>query len=208
MIFNNSDQTTSEPREIPVYLSSKLLKHLAGSLLLLTAAGCTSTRTPSTRALSPPETSILEQLETAIQPWMDTPYRFGGDSRHGIDCSAFADRIYRQVFDRQLPRTTEAQATTGHRIDRRDLRPGDLVFFKPPGRQHHVGIYLSENRFTHASTTNGVTVSSLQSPYWTRTYWMARRPSGTGPGAVSSSTPNPTSSSDSPDRSARGNAGW
>ena len=69
-----------------------------------------------------------------------------------------------------LPRTTEQQSRMGQRINRQQLRPGDLVFFRN-GR--HVGIYLEENKFLHASTTRGVMISNMDNSYWSRHFWKA-----------------------------------
>lgn len=109
--------------------------------------------------------------------WEGTPYRLGGQSRSGIDCSGFVQKTFLDRFNIKLPRTTSAQAKYGTKIAKADIQTGDLVFFKtgrgPNG--YHVGIYVKDDQFLHASTSGGVIYSSLNSPYWTRTYWQARR---------------------------------
>lgn len=102
--------------------------------------------------------------------WQGTPYRIGGSSSIGIDCSGFVQITYREQFGINLPRTTEQQLRIGQRISRAELQPGDLVFFRN-GR--HVGIYLEGHNFLHASTTRGVMISSLKNTYWSRHYWQA-----------------------------------
>ena len=99
----------------------------------------------------------------------------GGTNRHGIDCSVCVQRLYRDLFDRQIPLTTALQSKSGRWIGKEQLRTGDLVFFKVPYKGRHVGIYLSEMEFAHASTSRGVTISSLEEVYWRQTYWTARR---------------------------------
>ncbi len=95
----------------------------------------------------------------------------------GVDCSGFVVRTFRDKFALQLPRETREQAEIGTRIDKRDLLPGDLVFFKTGSGESglHVGIYDTDNQFIHASTSQGVTRSSLDNVYWNKKFWQARR---------------------------------
>jgi len=79
------------------------------------------------------------------------------------------------LFGLYLPRSTAEQARFGRRIERDELLPGDLVFFRIGRRTRHVGIYLGQGEFAHASQSQGVVVSRLDDPYWARRYWMARR---------------------------------
>ncbi len=114
-------------------------------------------------------------LRDAVADWEGTPYRYGGEGRNGIDCSAFAMIVYSDVFRIRLPRTTGDQVEEGVEVYPEELKPGDLVFFRPSGKSRHVGIYLSGGEFAHASTSQGVTVSRLDHPYWVRNYWTSRR---------------------------------
>lgn len=84
---------------------------------------------------------------------------------------------FRDRFDILLPRTTEAQTDIGSKVDRNELLPGDLVFFKTGSGRYglHVGIYDTDNTFIHASTSRGVIRSSLDNSYWRKAYWQARR---------------------------------
>jgi cell wall-associated NlpC family hydrolase len=107
--------------------------------------------------------------------WAGTPYRLGGTSFSGIDCSALVQNIFNEAFQVDLPRTTGSQIHTGVPISRAELSPGDLVFFRPPGNRH-VGIYVGDGRFLHASSSRGVMISKLSNSYWSRYYWQARRP--------------------------------
>lgn len=114
--------------------------------------------------------ALLEQHER----WSGTPYRLGGTTQRGVDCSALVQNVYLDTFDITLPRTTRGLVTKGHAIDRQDLRAGDLVFFRPPGNRH-VGIYVGEGYFLHASSSKGVIISQLDNTYWQRYYWQSRR---------------------------------
>ena len=102
-------------------------------------------------------------------------YRLGGLSKSGIDCSGFVVVTFRDKFAINLPRSTKEQVSLGQSIRKRNIRVGDLVFFKTAVFTRHVGIYMGERHFIHASTSRGVTLSSLDNPYWKSSYWMARR---------------------------------
>ena len=118
---------------------------------------------------------IQKQLETEYQRWQGTRHRMGGSSRSGVDCSGFVKAVYKNIFMMDLPRTTQAQATLGRPVKKTDLQAGDLVFFKPPSYPRHVGIYLSNSEFIHASKTKGVTISRMDPYYWDKYFWTARR---------------------------------
>lgn len=140
-------------------------------LLFLLLSACGGNRASSH------SNQVLERLETQHQQWRGTPYRLGGYDRGGIDCSGFVAKTFDQLFNTQLPRTTTAQSKKGKKVKRKDLKAGDLVFFKITnrGKLRHVGIYLSNNQFLHASTSKGVTISNLSNKYWDDSYWKAVR---------------------------------
>lgn len=119
-----------------------------------------------------------ERIETTLRDagpdWIGIPYRWGGTTRRGIDCSAFVQQFVRQNLGIELTRTTATQRYEGVHVEKEDLLPGDLVFFRRRGVRH-VGVYLDNDEFIHASSSRGVTISELSSNYWTRYYWMARR---------------------------------
>ncbi|HBI15371.1 MAG TPA: hypothetical protein DDY20_07645 [Desulfobulbaceae bacterium] len=116
-----------------------------------------------------------EKLLQQYAAWEGTRYRVGGLTRKGIDCSGFVYLTYQDLFGIALPRSADQQATLGKQVQTKELRTGDLVFFKTGRRGRHVGIYLDGGRFIHASTTKGVTISSLDDRYWSRKYWKATR---------------------------------
>ncbi len=120
------------------------------------------------------KTSKRKLLATA-KTYMGTRYRYGGTSRKGLDCSAFVQKVYKS-HGKNLPRTSRSQATVGKRISKRNLIPGDLVFFKKYKTISHVGIFLGNNKFIHASSgAKKVTISSLSKPYYKSHYAGARR---------------------------------
>lgn len=118
---------------------------------------------------------IEKRLREEYRQWMGTRHRLGGTGSRGIDCSGFVKAVYRDVFNIDLPRTTLAQVKAGKSVPPGELRAGDLVFFKPPSYPRHVGIYLSDSEFVHASKNKGVTLSKIDQYYWGKYYWTARR---------------------------------
>ena len=146
-------------------------------LLVLVLAGCSSHRAPPVNGRLADSIMVVAQLNDQLGKWRGTPYRYGGMSRGGVDCSGFVYLTMRDRFDLQLPRSTRAQSDIGTRISKADLQPGDLVFFKTGGGENglHVGIYDSDNAFIHASTSQGVIRSSLDNVYWRKAFWQARR---------------------------------
>lgn len=112
-----------------------------------------------------------KSLYTFIEEWYGTPYRFGGTGRSGIDCSAFTRQLYEDVYSMDLLRTSIEQFASALFIRKDELREGDLVFFKIHGRRiSHVGVYLYDGKFVHASVSQGVVISDLSDAYWARYY--------------------------------------
>lgn len=112
-----------------------------------------------------------------IMDWLGTPYRFGGTTRGNIDCSGFTQKIFLSAADILIPRVAREQVNIGDKIKRNNLQFGDLVFFHTYSRRFasHVGIYLGDNLFAHASSRYGVTVSSLESSYYKKNFIGGRR---------------------------------
>jgi cell wall-associated NlpC family hydrolase len=119
--------------------------------------------------------SIEQRILDQYQRWKGTRHRLGGSGSQGIDCSGFVMAVYRDAFNISLPRTTRAQVHRGRLVSLNELQPGDLVFFKPPGYPRHVGIYLDQSRFVHASKSKGVTIYKIDKYYWEKYFWTARR---------------------------------
>lgn len=116
----------------------------------------------------PVETLQNKTLYTIIEDWWGTPYRLGGSSQKGIDCSAFVQTLIFGVFALQLPRTAKEQYVLSEWLPVNDLKEGDLVFFNTRGGVSHVGVYLQNHKFVHASTSGGVMISDLNDSYWSR----------------------------------------
>jgi lipoprotein Spr len=106
--------------------------------------------------------------------WEGVRYKLGGESMTGIDCSAFIQKAFEEKLALEMPRTTLLQAKVGKEVNKNELELGDLVFFKT-GKSKHVGIYMENGKFMHASTSNGVTISDLDNSYFAKNYWKAQR---------------------------------
>jgi len=119
--------------------------------------------------------AMKDRLYRQYQQWKGTTYQYGGLSKKGIDCSGFVHVTYLEQLGVTIPRSTSLQAELGKEISQADLRPGDLVFFKTGVKVRHVGIYIENGTFLHASTSRGVIISSLDTDYWHDAYWHARR---------------------------------
>ena len=111
-----------------------------------------------------------------IEDWYGTKYRYGGSTKQGVDCSSFSSNLVNSVFSISLPRTANEQYQQTVRIQKTDLHTGDLVFFNTRGGISHVGVYLSNDKFVHASTSNGVMISSLNEDYYSKRFVGAGRP--------------------------------
>lgn len=125
--------------------------------------------------------SFVTQILSEAESYLGVPYRYGGTTRSGIDCSAFVQRVF-ELFEHELPRVSAAQAKEGHLVSNEELRAGDLLFFAQSsrGRISHVGIVHNvsdegEVEFIHASTSQGVTVTPLSNSYWAKRYMYAKR---------------------------------
>lgn len=165
------------------------------SLLLLSLLGaCASSRQAST---SPSGSESLTRAESAAalqrardltesgskrrrvideaNNWLGTPYRYGGSNRSGTDCSGFVSTVFKSAAGRKLPRASRDQAGAGDAISIDKAKPGDLVFFNTSGGGvSHVGIYVGNRTFIHASTSRGVIYSSLNESYYKSRFMFAR----------------------------------
>lgn len=127
--------------------------------------------------LSSAQVTAREKIIMEIIKYLDTPYKYGGNSLNGIDCSAFTQSVYRDALNVNLNRSAREQFTQGKVIDKEELKFGDLVFFNTRRRVRpgHVGIYIGDGLFAHASTKGGVIISSLEEDYYSKRYMGARR---------------------------------
>jgi cell wall-associated NlpC family hydrolase len=151
--------------------------------MLLIAVSCTTTKlqpaneshvTQQARRSANAD-AVEKRILDEYKQWRGTRHKMGGTGGKGIDCSGFVKAIYRDAFNIDLPRTTKEQVKRGKPISFKGLQPGDLVFFKPPTYARHVGIFLSQSKFVHASKNKGVTISKIDADYWRKYYWTARR---------------------------------
>lgn len=119
-------------------------------------------------------------LYAFVADWMGVPYRYGAYSMKGTDCSGFVYHLYNEVYGKNVGRTSSAGLMSQTvRVPRHELKEGDMVFFninnRTGGRASHVGVYLKDNLFAHASTQNGVIISSLLEPYYSSTFMAGGR---------------------------------
>lgn len=120
-----------------------------------------------------------DELIKSAMGLLGVAYRYGGTSaRTGFDCSGFMQHIFRRTMDLNLPRTSAEQAKMGTHVNRSELQPGDMVFFRTMGRGRisHVGLYIGNNRFIHAPRTGkNIEITSLSNKYWGSKYAFGRR---------------------------------
>ncbi len=166
-LYSDSDMNESDPDDIPpdtkkINVSELLRKYSA----------------TTDKNVSADESDDREKILMEIIKYLDTPYKYGGNTKRGIDCSAFTKSVYEKALSVELERNARQQYHEGEVISGRDdLQFGDLVFFNTRRRVRpgHVGIYIGDHLFAHASSSNGVTVSSLEDTYYSKRYMGARR---------------------------------
>lgn len=117
-----------------------------------------------------PDQIYNEKLYQCIDGWIGVKYKWGGNDKSGVDCSGFTNAVYKEVYHYQLKRSAYDIIKECEEINKPDLAEGDLVFFDISSKNSHVGIYLANNKFVHASTSRGVMISDITETYWTK-YW-------------------------------------
>ena len=117
-----------------------------------------------------------ETLYKFINEWQGVPYKYSGKDKSGIDCSGLTSTLYLKVYKKTISSNTKALVGEVKKINESDLKEGDLVFFNTNGKSiSHVGVYLQNNKFVHASTKKGVMVSDMNEPYFKKTYVSSGR---------------------------------
>lgn len=117
-----------------------------------------------------------EKLYQFINDWYGVTYKYGGKDKSGIDCSGLTSVLYSNVYKKTISCSTKALVGEVKKIKQSELKEGDLVFFETNGRSiSHVGVYLQNNKFVHASTKKGVMISDMNEPYFIKTYVSSGR---------------------------------
>lgn len=182
-------------RRAPRAFSGAAMSFLAVTAVLFASAGCGpkpifrgdrpasagsggSSRAESGDAGGGPVDPLTDALVAAAEPWLGTPYRYGGTTRRGVDCSALAVHLLDEVGIR-LPRSVGSQRGIGREVPRDEIAAGDLVFFRLESRRvNHVGIALDGERFVHASRSRGVRIDRFDDDYFGKRIVETRRVAG------------------------------
>ena len=166
----------------------KIVRFILFVSLVVTFSSCGTTKQKNTNLYDPKQVAELSQklgielnntnkdddrnmaLYAESSLWLGVPYRYGGNTRRGLDCSGLSHIIYKNAYGVTIPRSTaQLTKTKMKKVSRSDLKPGDLVFFatsRDRSKITHVGIYLKDGRFIHASTKRGVVVDNLTDGYY------------------------------------------
>ena len=169
-----------------IFMLMKSLRYLYCAISLIVVLSSCHTRRAAMRGeageLVKPQLSVAQKyaailgvqesdiqngrLYEFVDDWMGTPYQFGGQDKDGIDCSGLAQLLEQQVYNVNIPRSTSQQINVIKRKYEEELVEGDLLFFDYDGKKFsHVGVYLQNGYYVHASTSKGVTITELHDPY-------------------------------------------
>lgn len=152
---NNKDQKSAIKIEDPDHLATEYFSQIMGV------------------ALSATSNLKLYQF---VYDWIGTPYRLGGVTKKGVDCSGFAFELYNKVFSTLIGNNSRNIFSMVNPVNKDALKEGDLVFFKIGSRSiTHMGVYMGDNKFAHASSSKGVMISDLDEAYWRRYYYKGGR---------------------------------
>lgn len=162
----------------PLLFPRSLICIVCCAIIAISTCRAMATESPSDSSLS--SVGLSEQrFENEVKKYLGIPYRRGGASKKGMDCSGFARTVYDRLLGIDLPHnsTDQFRFSELEKIDSRELQTGDLIFFanKKKKRINHVGVYLSDGQFIHASSSLGITVSSLDDKYWKRRFVGSKR---------------------------------
>ncbi|MCW3072098.1 MAG: glycoside hydrolase [Bacteroidetes bacterium] len=127
--------------------------------------------------LNVPESDISNaRLYSFIDDWYGVPYKYGGKNKNGIDCSNFTSTLYKDIYNKTLTGSSSSIFNQCKIVSRKELREGDLVFFKiEKDEVSHIGVYLQNNKFVHATTKKGVMIDDLDEAYYKKYYYKAGR---------------------------------
>ncbi len=136
----------------------------------------TNTKVLSTKTGIPEKEMTNKKLYKFIDEWYGVPYKFGGCTKSGVDCSCFTNQLFKEVFNQTLARSSRDIYKESEKIKTQALKEGDFVFFKINSQEvSHVGVFLTNSKFVHASTSKGVMVSDLNDAYYKKYYFGAGR---------------------------------
>lgn len=163
----------------PALMKKRLICCLCSAAIAITASRSLAAENPHS-AFQSPFGLDQRRFTEEVKEYLGTPYRKGGTTKKGMDCSGFARTVYDRLLGIDLPQSSadQFQSDNLEKIDTRKLQTGDLVFFgsgKKKKRINHVGVYLSDGQFIHASSSEGVMVSSLSDKYWRKRYVGSKR---------------------------------
>lgn len=164
-----------------------IFKSVIFCLFIILFTACKSTKPAVRKETTAPKSQNVSQYEKQlgfkpphdfnkklydfIIEWLGTPYKYGGCTKSGTDCSCFVFNVYKEVFNKTLPRSTSAIASDCKTIKQNQLRQGDLIFFNTDGKKvSHIGLHLHADKFVHASTKKGVMISSMEEDYFKKTF--------------------------------------
>ncbi|MBE6319173.1 MAG: NlpC/P60 family protein [Bacteroidales bacterium] len=150
-------------------------------MFLFTSCSSSSVATSKGKYEVEENSTIRDELVNEARKWLGAKYKYGGHSKNGTDCSGMVMEVYLAVCDYKLPRSSKEQQEFCKKIDKDELRKGDLVFFvtgKNKKRVSHVGLYIGGDDFIHSSSSKGVIISSLNQNYYKRTYHSSGRVEG------------------------------
>lgn len=179
-----SNQDLAIENEAPGFATSAPLSYSSGTAVLTTEDNslpaatemCTPLQFKYALILNREVESIQNKaLYTFIDDWFGTRYRFGGTTKKGIDCSSLTGQLLKDVYNLEVPRTAREQYAASFRVEKENMIEGDLVFFNTRGGISHVGIFLGEGYFVHASSSSGVTISHLEDAYFKNRFLGAGR---------------------------------
>ena len=122
-----------------------------------------------------PTNELSHVFMSQYEEWKGVKYKYGGNSKRGIDCSAFIQKTFKTKLNIQIPRTTWYQSKVGKQVSKKEAKTGDLVFFKTGKKSRHVGIYLEDGKFLHVSQKKGVIISTLENVYFKKHFWKVQR---------------------------------
>ncbi len=167
----------------------KLIAYISVLVAILFFAGCAPCpRYLPAHRIAAPTPDKVEKIKISreeasgsllgtINCYLGTPYVYGGEDKHGMDCSGFVQTVFREALGIKLPRTVARQWKAGKSISDDELAFGDLTFFKTSKKKtpSHIGIYIGARKFAHASSSLGVTITPMSDKYWSKRYVGARR---------------------------------